>query len=133
MPLSQSQKSLIEKARNVGGSDMAGQSHMDLRLLAPADAPDHVEQDVVVALGAGELAPDGPLVGIHPGDVQRQPADDAEAGGAVALAVARLVFVHRHVEHPVQARCEASAFSMVQWERTMRPKRSAEGLPLSRK
>ena len=29
--------------------------------------------------------------------------DDGQTGGGVALAVARLVFVHRHVEHPVQA------------------------------
>ena len=73
------------------------------RLLALADAPDHVEQEGVVALGAGELAADESLVGMHPGDVQSQPADHRQTGGGIALAVAHLVFVHRHVEHPVQA------------------------------
>ena len=72
-------------------------------LFVPADASDHVEQEVLVVLGAVELAADGSLVGMHPGDVQCQPADHRQTGGGVALAVARLVFVHRHVEHPVQA------------------------------
>ena len=53
-------------------------------LFAPADASDHVEQKVVAALGVDELAADGSLVGMHPGDVQSQPADDRETGKAVA-------------------------------------------------
>ena len=51
---------------------------------------DHLEEGVVVALGVDELAADRTLVGMHPGDVQSQPSDDGEAGGAVAFAIARL-------------------------------------------
>ena len=62
----------------------------------------------------------------------RQASDNRQTGGGVALAVARLVFVHRHVEHQCRRPMRASAFSIARWERTVRPKRSAEGLALSR-
>ena len=39
-----------------------------------------LEEEVVAAPGVDELAADGTLVGMHPGDVQSQPSDDGEAG-----------------------------------------------------
>ena len=73
---------------------MPGQPQLKIPcLLTLADAVDHLEEEVVAALGVDELATDGTdgtLVGMHSGDVQNQPSDDGEAGGTVALAVARL-------------------------------------------
>ena len=94
---------------------------------AEIDAAGAFEEEVVVALGSPKLAADGTLVGVHPHDVQRQPADDRQTGGGVALAVARLILVHRHVEHPVQAVLNAPVGT------DDVPKRSADSLALSRK
>ena len=89
----------------------AGQSQMKSRAYSRLPMRRNIEQEVVVAPGAGELAADGSLVGMHPRDVQSQPANHRQTGGGVALAVAHLVLVHRH------GRGEQAAPSFVSTER----------------